>query len=592
MKGLLRRDLPLWLGLFIIAMAQPAVAQQYNVQRQGGTLMADTTTGRVLLNQTLDLMERYYVETPNVNKASEKALVTMLAELDPHSVFIPQRNVERANEGLNGSFEGVGISFTIQHDTIQVADVIVGGPSEKVGLMVGDKIVTIDDKPATGDTVNNSFVAKHLRGKKGTRVKIGVLRGSNKELIHFTIVRDKVPIYSVDSHFMLDDHTGYVRLTRFARTSANEVQDAINELKKQGMTQLVFDLRGNTGGYLDIACAVADQFLPADKLIVYQEGRKQPRQNFKSTARGCFINGPLVILIDENSASAAEIVSGAMQDWDRATIVGRRSFGKGLVQRMYTLHDGSQLRLTTARYYTPSGRCIQKPYDKGSAAYRNDLAQRYLNGELTHADSIHLPDSLKYRTSKGRTVYGGGGITPDVFVPMDTLRLSDYYLTLRSKGLLNEFCNDFGNAHRGDAQLKDFDSFLQHYDSYNVDQAFADFAREQGVEASEVKGDWVAGWVNDQFKKQLKDSTNTLHASNYEDYIVRWQSDTTFMNALMRKARAEDTRSIAINERSNQYLKVVLKALIARALYGSEYYYRVMKDIDNELQTGWKVLQK
>ncbi|MCQ2277841.1 MAG: S41 family peptidase [Bacteroidales bacterium] len=579
--------------LVAIAMvaAQPAMAQKKSRKSKQPEAVAnasDTNRAWRNLNETFGLINRFYVENPNFGKLSETGIHAMLRELDPHSIFIPERDVEKANESLNGNFEGVGISFQIVKDTIQVADVIVGGPSEKVGLMIGDKIVRIDGNPAVGDSVNNSFVTKHLRGKKGTTVVLDVLRAN--QVISFSIVRDKVPIYSVDSHFMIDSTTGYIRLTRFARTSASEMYQAINDLNKQGMKKLVFDLRGNGGGFLDIAFNIADMFLPAGKLIVYQEGRMQPRQNFMSTRRGAFQQGELVVLIDESSASASEIVSGCLQDWDRATIVGRRSFGKGLVQRMYPLSDGSQVRLTTARYYTPSGRCIQKPYDKGVDVYFHDLERRYNNGEMVHPDSVRMPDSLKFQTASGRTVYGGGGITPDVFVPLDTTRLSDYYLNLRSKGLINDFCNDFANQHRGQENLADFNSFMAHYDEMKVDDLFAAYAESKNVSKVEVKGEWVAAWVADQFKKQLKDSTNAIHAEDYASYVAQWQQDKEFMESIAEKARKEDKRRLEINRRSEEYLHYMLKSLIAKNLYGIEYYYKVMKDQDEGLKASLKVL--
>lgn len=566
-----------------IAMAQKTAQKAAMELRE-----ADTLKAYQILRETYNLVYNNYVETPPLGKLSETAVEAMLRELDPHSMFVAERNVERTNEGLNGNFEGVGISFQIVNDTIQVADVIVGGPSEKVGLQIGDKFLEIDGENATGDTINNTFVTKHLRGKKGTTVKLKMLRGS--QVLEFTIVRDKVPIYSVDSYFMLNENTGYIRLARFARSSVVEFRKAVNALQKEGMTQLVFDLRGNGGGYLDIACGIADEFLPANRLIVYQEGRAQARQGFNSTRRGSFLQGNLVVLIDETSASASEIVSGAIQDWDRGVIVGRRSFGKGLVQRMYSLSDGSQLRLTTARYYTPSGRCIQKPYDKGVDDYLNDINKRYSSGELVHADSIHFPDSLKYRTSKGRTVYGGGGIMPDVFVPMDTMRLSDYYLNLRAKGLINEFCNNFSNQHRGDTNLATFERYLSNYESYDVDSQFAKFAQEKGVERDRVKGEWVAAWVADQFRAMLKDTTSTIDASNYVEYVAQWQANADFRKALEEKAQKEDLRTQEINRRSEVYLSYMLKSLIARDLFGIEYYYRVMKDQDEGLKAAVKAL--
>lgn len=577
---------------FLAAMAliMPLQAQRGNNKGTIGSTssLPDTSSAFRLINEAYTYINNFYVDTPDMNRASEHAVAAMLSHMDPHSAFIAARNVERNNEGLTGNFEGVGIRFSIDNDTIQVADVIVGGPAEKVGLQIGDKLVAIDGENATGDTINNNFVFKRLRGKKGTQVVLTVRRHGVKDLMEFTVVRDKVPIYSIEGSFMIDDQTGYIRLARFSRTSTEEFIQAVSQLKKKGMQRLVFDLRGNGGGYLDVAFAMADQFLPQGRLIVYQEGRRQPRQNFVSTRRGCYTSGPLIVLIDETSASASEIVAGALQDWDRATIIGRRSFGKGLVQRQLKASDGSEIRLTTARYYTPSGRCIQKPYDKGKGAYQDDLNQRYQHGELVHADSIHFPDSLKYRTHAGRTVYGGGGIMPDIFVPIDTIRLSDYFLSLRSKGLINEYANNFADEHRRDEQLKDFDNFTLHYDQYHVDSLFNLFAQSKGIEASSVRGDWVAQWVADQFKQQLKDTTAAIDADSYVAYIERWQTDTTFMNALHKKAAAEDRRSVIINQRSEEYLHSMLKALIASRLYGTDYYYRVMIDEDQGIKVAMK----
>lgn len=572
----------------VLTLALPAEAQHGKTKRKKAKVSnTDSLMGRILMQETFDFISQNYVEEPDLNAAAEHGIVSMLNHMDPHSAFIPQRNVESNNESLVGNFEGVGIRFSIDHDTIIVNDVVVGGPAEKVGLLLGDKIVSIDGENATGDTITNTFVFKRLRGKKDTKVVLTIRRPGVRDLMDFTVVRGKVPLYSVESTFMLDSVTGYVRLTRFARTSVTEVQKAINDLKKEGMKRLVFDLRGNGGGYLDIAFNIADQFLPSNKLIVYQEGRRQPRQNFRSTFRGCFTDGDLVVLIDENSASASEIVSGALQDWDRAVIVGRRSFGKGLVQRQFKMNDGSELRLTTARYYTPSGRCIQKPYDKGLENYYREISQRYSSGELVHADSIHFPDSLKYRTSQGRTVYGGGGIMPDIFVPIDTVRLSDYFLTLRSKGLFTEFCNDFASAHRLDTTLATFDQYLSRYDSLRIDSLFSAFASSKGVQSSAVRGDWVAGWVADQFKKQLKDTAAAINAQSYVDYIAQWRNDDTFMTALQEKAQKEDIRAQVINQKSEEYLHCLLKALIAQNLYGPNYYYRIMKDQDEGLRAAF-----
>lgn len=519
------------LALAAMVLAPTALAAQK-------PFIPDTVTeGQARVDEVMKLIDGNYTESPDMESISEAAINAMLRTLDPHSVYIPARNVERANEGLQGNFEGVGISFQIINDTIVVQSVIDGGPSEKVGIEIGDKLLRVDGSPVTGDSIDNNFVFKKLRGKKGTTVIIDILRQGT--VYPFHIVRDKVPIYSIDTYFMADDSIGYIRLIRFARSSGDEFRKALKSLKKQGMKSLILDLRGNTGGYLDIACQLGNEFLDRGQLIVYQEGRRTPRQNYNANghgnfraqrdARGRIVGGKLVVLIDEGSASASEIVSGAVQDWDRATLIGRRSFGKGLVQRMFPLKDGSQIRLTTARYFTPVGRCIQRPYDEGDDAYRQDVNNRYKHGELVNADSIHFPDSLKYRTAAGRTVYGGGGIMPDIFVPLDTMRLSDYYISLRGKGLLNTFPMQWADAHRKDGSVKTFELYLANYDSFGLDSLLAAAALEKGV---------------------VRDSA----------------------------AEAAQPERTAHSER---YLRLMLKAQVAKNLFGTEYYYKVMKEFDD-----------
>lgn len=515
-----------------LLMAVPAMAQ-----RKRGPEESQQLTGLSRIREVVKLISQDYVENPDLDKASEKAVVAMLAELDPHSVYIPARDVERANEGLRGNFEGVGISFQIVKDTVVVVEVIVGGPAEKVGMERGDKLLTVNGVAATGDTISNAWVPRYLRGKKGTKVEIEVLRGGRK--LKFDVVRDNVPLYSVDTYFMADDSIGYICLSRFARTSVDEVRDAIKKLKAQGMTSLMLDLRGNGGGYLDIACGLANEFLSNRSLIVYTAGRNSPRQNFKANFLGSFRKGGLVVLIDEGSASASEIVSGAIQDWDRGVIVGRRSFGKGLVQRMYGLEDGAQVRLTTARYYTPSGRCIQRPYDKGSDAYRNDINQRYKHGEMVSADSIRFADSLKYKTNKGRIVYGGGGIMPDVFVPMDTMRLSQFFIDLRSKGIINEWTSEWASKHREEYRGRGFEDYLAGYDELGLVEQLEAYALEKGV-------------VRD-VEAEAKEAERVRH------------SDT--------------------------YMHELIKALVAKDLFGREYYYRVMKDSDDCFKEGMRQLR-
>ena len=517
--------------LSIVSIVSVAAAQR--------PIIPDTmTAGQVRVDEVMKLIDGNYVEGPDMDKMSTEAINAMLKALDPHSVYIAAKDVQRANEGLQGNFEGVGISFQIVSDTIVVQSVIEGGPSEKVGVMVGDKLLRIDGEKATGDSVNNDFVFKRLRGKKGTEVVIDILRSGSEYSFH--IIRDKVPIYSIDTYFMADDSVGYVRLTRFARTSNDEFRKALKELKKQGMTALMLDLRGNTGGFLDIANAMANEFLDRGQLIVYTKGRTSPRHNYTANGRGNWRSGRLVVLIDEGSASASEIVSGAVQDWDRGVLVGRRSYGKGLVQRMFPLADGGQVRLTTARYYTPSGRCIQRPYDEGTDAYRQDANNRYRRGELVNADSIHFADSLKYTTAHGRTVYGGGGIMPDVFVPMDTMRLSDYYISLRGKGLLNSFPMQWADQHRHDAKVKDFDTFLANYDGFGLDSLLEAAAMEKGV-------------VRD-LEKEGAEPQRTAH--------------------------------------SDRYMRLMLKAQVARNLFGIKHYYLVMKEIDDGYQRALEEIRK
>ena len=377
-------------------------------QREWAPLNPKTTTQKY--STLLFLINNFYMDTVNMQQLTEKAIIATLKDLDPHSTYISKRDLERANEPLVGSFEGIGITFQLFKDTILVIAPVPGGPSDKVGILAGDKIIKVNGEKAFGPHITNDWVMKHLRGKKGSKVVVSIYRNGVRGLLDFTIVRDVIPLKSLDAAFMLNKTTGYIKLNRFARESKQEFDVAIEKLKQQGMKNLIFDLRGNSGGYLATAQSVADEFLGPKKLIVYTEGVHSPRQNLYSSHAGNFETGKLIVLINEGSASASEIVSGALQDWDRAVLIGRRSFGKGLVQRPFRLPDGSVVRLTVARYHTPSGRWIQKPYNKGVDEYYRDLEERMKHGELIHPDSIHFPDSLKFHTVSGRTVYGGGGI--------------------------------------------------------------------------------------------------------------------------------------------------------------------------------------
>lgn len=397
----------------------------------------------------LGLIDNFYVDTVNKPQLVEEAIVTMLKELDPHSVYISKEEVKRMSEGLEGNFEGVGIQFNILNDTLMVVSPIPGGPSEKLGIRAGDRIVIIDGDTVAGVGLQNSTVVKKLRGNKGTLVTVQIVRHGEKGLLEFEIIRDKIPIYSLDAAYLATPTTAYVKLNRFSATTMDEFHKAIDSLDRYHFENLILDLRGNGGGYLKTAIELADEFLEDHQLVVYTEGIHQPKQTYNSTSSGRFNKGRVVVLVDEGSASASEIVSGAIQDWDRGLIIGRKTFGKGLVQRPFDLPDGSMVRLTVARYYTPTGRCIQKNYEDGLEAYASDIMNRYNNGELTNADSIHFPDSLQYKTLiEKRIVHGGGGIMPDVFIPLDTTLFTEYYRKMSRKGIIYQYVVEFMDKNR------------------------------------------------------------------------------------------------------------------------------------------------
>ena len=400
-------------------------------------------------------ISNFYVDTVNEDKLIEEAIKGMLESLDPHSTYTDAKETKELEEPLQGEFSGIGIQFNMKQDTLYVIQTIVGGPSEKVGILAGDRIVTVNDTSIAGVKMKNSDIMKRLRGKKGTKVTVQVKRGNNPELITFRITRDNIPLYSVDAAYMIDNKTGYILISRFGAKTYEEMVDAIEKLDKQGMKQLIIDLGNNGGGYLNAAIDMCNEFLQRRQLIVYTEGNSVPRQDANANGLGSYKNLKMVVLVDQFSASASEIFSGAMQDWDRAVIVGRRTYGKGLVQRPFRFDDGSMMRLTVARYYTPSGRCIQKPYTKGDKKqYEEDLVDRSKDGEYFHLDSIQFNDSLSYRTLKnGRTIYGGGGIMPDVFVPLDTTENSKYYRDLMAKGIINQFAVDYVDKNR--AKIKE-----------------------------------------------------------------------------------------------------------------------------------------
>ncbi len=405
--------------------------------------------GTFKFGRVLSLVDAFYVDSVNLDMLTEKAIIEVLKNLDPHSTYISAKDVKEMNEPLNGNFEGIGVQFNLLRDSIIIVEPISGGPSEKVGIRAGDRILTIDKEKVTGINITTAGVRSRLMGPKGTKVNVTVYRKGAKDILDFTIIRDKIPILSLDAAYMLDKETGYIKLNKFAATTEKEFSDAVEALKKTNMKNLVLDLRGNGGGYMLAATELADKFFTDKKLLVYLVGRKTPRQDFKSTGNGSLSSARVVVLTDEGSASASEIFAGAMQDWDRGVIMGRRTFGKGLVQNGFYLTDGSMIRLTIARYYTPTGRSIQRPYNEGYDKYMENFYKRFTDGELLSADSIHLADSLKYKTLvNGRNVYGGGGIMPDVFVSEDTTYISPYFNKLYAKNVLNTFTLEYFDKNR------------------------------------------------------------------------------------------------------------------------------------------------
>lgn len=509
----------------LIAFVNPTQAQVTDVQND-----------MLKFGRTLNLIENYYVDTTNVNKLTEDAIVEVLKNLDPHSVYISKEEVEKMNEPLKGSFEGVGISFNIFKDTLLVVATIPGGPSEKVGLRAGDRIVDVDGKNIAGIGLKNSDVFDMLRGDKGTVVNVKVLRKGTDGLLDFRIIRDKIPIRSLDASYMLNDETGYIKLNRFSATTSDEFLTAIKELKQHpDFHNLVLDLRGNGGGYLKAAIEVADQFLGAFKMIVYTQGTHSKRKEYKASALGEFEQGKLIVLIDGGTASASEIVTGAVQDWDRGVVIGRRSFGKGLVQQPFFLNDGSMIRLTTAHYYTPSGRCIQKSYDKGLEAYREDYLNRFETGQLFSADSIHFDKDEMFETLKNkRTVYGGGGIMPDIFVPMDTSVNYSYFNKLVRKNILYTTVLDYLDRNR------------------------------------------------DELTKKYPDLS---------DYLKDFKVDPEIVKEIEEKADAE---KIEKDEESVEFAKPIMdrqiRALIARDLYGQSAYYQIVNEDDDVVKQAIQVM--
>ncbi|MEI8114004.1 MAG: S41 family peptidase [Bacteroidia bacterium] len=486
----------------------------------------------------LRLIDSYYVDTTNVNALTEKAIVEVLRSLDPHSVYISKEEVEKMNEPLQGNFEGVGISFNVYRDTLMVVTTIPGGPSEKVGIRAGDRIVSVDLKNIAGVGLKNPQVYDYLRGKKGTKVELKIRRKGEANLLDFTVIRDKIPINSLDASYMLNDNTGYIKLNKFSATTTAEFTDAIKTLKASSkINNLVLDLRGNGGGYLNAAIELADQFLTAFKLVVYTQGTHAEKKEYTSTALGELEQGKLVVLIDEGSASASEIVSGAIQDWDRGVLIGRRSFGKGLVQQPFPLTDGSMIRLTTAHYYTPSGRCIQKPYTEGIDEYQKDYYNRIKKGELFSKDSVVQNKTEKFLTKvSSRVVYGGGGIMPDVFIPLDTSKYYAYYNNLSRKSVINTGVLDIMDANR--------DNFSQKYPDFKT--------------------------FSDKFEVSDEIIEKILLAGDKEG-VKRDDKSVEFARPLMKRQ---------------------IKALIARDLFTVSHYFQIMNAVDETIKKAVEVINQ
>lgn len=488
------------------------------------------------LQLALYAISNLYVDSISEKKLVEDAIVGMLEKLDPHSAYSDPEETKEMNEPLQGNFDGIGIQFNMLTDTLYVIQVIPGGPSEKVGIMAGDRIIMVDDTLIAGVKMKNTDVMKRLRGPKNTIVRVKVLRQNKPDLIEFKITRGKIPIYSLDAAYMADKTTGYIKLNRFASSSTEEFHAALEKLKKQGMKNLILDLQGNGGGYMNVPIDMANDFLTRGKLIVYTVGNAQAREEAKATATGNFENGRLVVLVDETSASASEIFTGAIQDWDRGVVVGRRTFGKGLVQRPIPLPDGSMIRLTVARYYTPTGRSIQKPYKKGNQEeYNRDLIERYNHGELMSADSIHFPDSLKYNTLETkRTVYGGGGIMPDVFIPVDTTLYSDYHRNLVASGIVNRIAMNYLDRNRNE--------------------------------------------LNKKYPK-------------FALYKQKFEVTSEIMQEMIKMANDEKIKFNEIEYNRSKFLIMLqIKALIARDLYDMSEYFQIINDENNSLKEAMRII--
>ena len=521
------RFIPLIIAVSIIAgIMIGAYYTQSSPDGKSGVINASSNK----LNALLRIIDDQYVDTVNMADLIEEAMPQILGELDPHSSYIAAKDMEEMTADLRGSFSGIGIQFTIQQDTIHINNVIAGGPSEKVGLMAGDRIVEVDDSAFVGKIVTNNEAMKKLKGPKGSEVKLGIFRHGEKEILHFTIIRGDIPVKSVDAAYMLNEKFGYIKINKFGETTYPEMLISLAKLHQESCKGIVIDLRGNTGGYMGAAVQMVNEFLPKGQLIVYTEGRKAARENYFSNGTGSSQDIPVIVLVDEGSASASEIFAGAIQDNDRGTVIGRRSFGKGLVQQPIEFSDGSSIRLTIARYHTPSGRCIQKPYNKGKDEnYEMDILTRYEHGEFFSQDSIKQDESHIYYTALGRPVYGGGGIMPDIFVPQDTTGVTSYFSMAVNRGLILQFAFQYTDQNRQALQKYDSsESLLKYLKKQNILEKFANFAESKGLKRRNI----LMYKSQKLFERNLYGNIiyNMLDMEDYLKYLN--QLDPTVLKAL------------------------------------------------------------
>ncbi|NOU17823.1 MAG: S41 family peptidase [Bacteroidales bacterium] len=522
-----KRDIiyPIILGVVLIVGI--VIGFKLNKGNVRTSLLVNPKTDK--LTSVLKYIEDDYVDTIRMERLVEQALPAVLKNLDPHSIYIPASEFQGMNEPLEGGFDGIGVQYNVTKDTVVVINPVKGGPSERLGVLAGDRIIKINGKIVAGVKFPQDSVPKLLKGPTGTKVKIGVKRNGLNELIDFEITRAKIPIYSVDVSYMPTKDIGYIKITTFAKTTYHEFLKAVVKLKGMGMKKLILDLRGNSGGYMDAATDIADEFLDSTQLIVYTQGKSRSRQNIFSTSGGECVNEKVIVLIDEFSASASEILAGAIQDNDRGTIIGRRSFGKGLVQEQVFFKDGSALRLTTARYYTPSGRSIQKHYNPGDDEYFNDISNRFRHGEFQQADSIKFADSLKFHTAGGRIVYGGGGIMPDIFIPMDTTGISPYLTKVANRNLIYRFAFEFTDRHRNEVRsIKDFESVKQYLSTFNLLKEFIAYAQKNGVEPNVKQIDHSKFILETQLKAVI--ARNIIDNDGFYPYIL--EVDETLQKAI------------------------------------------------------------